>query len=637
VCASCFEVIVDSCSLSNLCALVHAHMCSIPFTLTQVEAVCNAVDLPATNHGRAHLLRIVHDLAGSQSVAPSTQGGSNRNKNGSSSSNCGDELLGQDAGVGAFAAVFSRLRGFLPMVRSLSGCGEVLQVLEAIVAQAGRLVDAVAHERAHEDSEALALAAATGDDQVGDVPDAEAAASSSSSSSTSANAAASKERAKLLRAPVVALGEELSQAAKQLLQRTDLGFQSTGNGSGSSVPRQPKVLAFVVATHLTHSATRLNCLESWASNVLALMAGNSSGDGGGGSDDDDDDGSVSAEAEAALLFPTLNKANFVHYFQPLLATLVCELKAHRLDQGTSGRDPRALLLQTARLVCVFQLAITLTRVPGLQSNGVLMAALKEGRKFVEQVLKAMPLLVEMLADKKLAAKVIDALKDLQMSTRQMQSLAAHGKANKIPTLAREAPVVRKVLETLIYTVKSACTGALVSPQDAAFFTVGVLKARNVDGSVWTAPVEPEEEEEEEEEEEDVDHEDGEPDRVAAVEHDKEEEEEEVEEEVEEEGKVTGSKAAMAQSKKGKKKRVASPSPPRRTKGKGKKARSPVTLTPLLRDGDATDSENDGDENDEDGYGSLVASEEEEEEEDARGMDEDEEVEGEDNDEDDEDE
>ena len=550
----------------------------------------------------------MHDLAGSKSVATSTQRGS------SSITDCGDELLGQDAGVGAFAAVFSRLRGFLPMVRSLSGCGEVLQVLEAIVVQAGRLVDAVGSERAHNDSEAFALAEAAED---GDTADAGA-----SSSSSSANAAASKKRLQLLRAPVVALSEELSQAAKQLLQRTDLGFQSTGNGSSSSAPRQPKVLAFVAATHLTHAGTRLNCLESWASNVLALMAGSGSGNGGERGSDNDDDDDASAEAEAALLFPTLNKANFVHYFQPLLATLVCELKAHRLDQGTSGRDPRALLLQTARLICVFQLAITLTRVPGLQSNGVLMAALKEGRKFVEQVLKAMPLLVEMLADKKLAAKVIDALKDLQMSTRQMQSLAAHGKANKIPTLAREAPVVRKVLETLIYTVKSACTGALVSPQDAAFFTVGVLKARNVDGSVWTAPVEPVEEEEEEEEEEEADNED----------------EKQRYEKGEEKAGSAISKAAMMQGKKGKKKRVASPSPPRRDKGKGKKFRSPVVAT-SLRDGDATDSENDDGGDEEDGYGSLVASEEEEEEEEEEedgdgGMDEDEEEEEEEGDDDD---
>jgi hypothetical protein len=553
----------------------------------QVAAICGAVDLPASPRGRAHLLNAMHDLAGSSSsdrLATASQGGRGEGE---------EPLLGSDPCGGLFAAVFSRLRGFLPMVRSLAGCAEVLRVLEALVLQAGRLADAIAKDQ---HAFALACAAAAGVEDF----EGEAAAS--------AEAAA---RAKALRLPVAALGEELSQVAKQLLQRTDLslGSSSSSGGGGGGAPKQPKVLAFVVTLHLTYAASRLSCLERWAADVLALMCAGSSG--GGNSDSEDE--AASAEAEAAMLYPTLGKANFVHYFQPLLAALGSELKAHNLDRGAAGRDPRALLLQTSRLVCTFQLAVTLTRVPGLQSNGVLMAALKEGRRFVEQVLRAMPLLVEMLADKKLAAKVIDLLKDLQTSTRQMQSLAAHGKANKIPTLAREAPAVRKVLETLIYTVKSACTGALVSPQDAAFFTVGVLKARNVDGSVWAAPVEPEDDEAEEEEEEEEDEEEEEED---------EEEEEEAESEEEapakKKPKAKPSKVAKAASssavassspprgEKGKKKRVASPSPP--PKGKGKKARSPLPAAPQ-RDADATDSDDD---EDEDGYGSLVAPEDEEE-------------------------
>ena len=84
--------------------------------------------------------------------------------------------------------------------------------------------------------------------------------------------------------------------------------------------------------------------------------------------------------------------------------------------------------------------------------------------------------------------VLDIWKELQASTRQMQSLAAHGKANKVGSLAREAPAVRKVLESLIFHVKAAMTSRVVTPVEAAeFFSVGTLKARNVDGSVWVAP------------------------------------------------------------------------------------------------------------------------------------------------------
>ena len=34
-----------------------------------------------------------------------------------------------------------------------------------------------------------------------------------------------------------------------------------------------------------------------------------------------------------------------------------------------------------------KVAMTMTKIPGLQSNAVLMAALKDGRRFVEQFLK----------------------------------------------------------------------------------------------------------------------------------------------------------------------------------------------------------------------------------------------------------
>lgn len=39
------------------------------------------------------------------------------------------------------------------------------------------------------------------------------------------------------------------------------------------------------------------------------------------------------------------------------------------------------------MVVCFQLAMFMTRVPGLQTSGVLLAALKEGRKFVEAFVK----------------------------------------------------------------------------------------------------------------------------------------------------------------------------------------------------------------------------------------------------------
>jgi hypothetical protein len=246
------------------------------------------------------------------------------------------------------------------------------------------------------------------------------------------------------------------------------------------------------------------------------------------------------------------------------------------------------------MVTIFEVTMVLTRIPGLQSNGVLMAALKHGRKFVECFLLAMPLFKELLPTHQ--NRVVEIWKELQVSTRQMQSLAAHGKTHRVPNLAREAPAVRKVLESTIYAVKAACTASLVSPKDAGFFMIGSLKSRNVDGSIYTAPVRGAEEDEDEEEEEDEE----------GGNSDGKEEEDEDEEEAPPPKKKKSSKAKSSSS--------SSSSAPSKSAAASKAKSKKRPLPPLTgEDDDATESDEE-----EEGYGSLVASEvsEDEEEEDS---------------------
>ena len=67
---------------------------------------------------------------------------------------------------------------------------------------------------------------------------------------------------------------------------------------------------------------------------------------------------------------------------------------------------------------------------------------------------------------------------LQGSTRQIQSVCAHGKVLKDAAMSREAPAIKKALEQLIFEVKqmakeNSCLKAL---------WVGNLKHRNIDGT-----------------------------------------------------------------------------------------------------------------------------------------------------------
>ena len=527
-----------------------------------LATVCGSADLVSSAPGRRALVHIIRDLAGADA----------------------DDSVGSNAVVPLFAHIFSRLRGFLPMLRTLPACVDVLRVLESLLEQSRRLT--------------LALVQESGND-----PEAE----------------------NMALEPVVALGEELSQVARHILQRRDLyhagssskfdenGGASTNSGDGHL--KQPaKVLAYTVGVHLEHSAERLQCLEGWAGNVLPLLL-----ESGGSDDEGGNEGGSGDEAAAAQVYPTLTKGNFTHFFSPLLMHLTTELRSHDLDEGSKGRDPRALSLLMQRLVVAFQLAITMTRVPGLQTPAVLLAALKEGRKFVEQFLKAMPLMRDLLEHHRKG--VLDIWKELQASTRQMQSLAAHGKANKVGSLAREAPAVRKVLESLIFHVKAAMTSRVVTPVEAAeFFSVGTLKARNVDGSVWVAP-EPEEEEEDEEDEAEYSSED----EIQVKKRAKKGSEKRSRRDEDSAASPSTDKSASKR-----KKRTASASPPPPSKpGKSSTKKHPSSKKPRgaasrspPRDADATDSESEegggvgsvDDEEDQDGYGSLVASDDDNDEE-----------------------
>jgi len=182
--------------------------------LSILETICNADALTETPAGRSNLRLALNCMAGdpTETETAETAGGGG----GGGSAGC------------AFSAVFSRVEGFLPMLKSLPNCVPVLRTLEAIT-KAARKVDA---SRTADEGPAW---------------------------------------------PELARG--LSRTARKLLTRPDLGAQ----GDEAALRLPAKVLGYTVQVHLEYAPRKLDALEAWAADVLPLLA---NGDDGQYGDED---------------------------------------------------------------------------------------------------------------------------------------------------------------------------------------------------------------------------------------------------------------------------------------------------------------------------------------------------------------
>jgi hypothetical protein len=362
-------------------------------------------ELIESSDGRTQLRRIVRQLTGVEASARSLE---------------------------AFAALSARVRVFLSSCRSLEQCTQVVRVIEAVTVAGQGMITQVQELGALRCPPSLPPSLCLSPAARRQIISEEAMDDS-------------EERARMIR-EADALGNDLSATAMQVLERSfpfNVDGKPQRSGGGRSTPPvtavtsdparrySTKTLGYLVDVHLKYARDRLGRLEHWSRDVLPLLL-------------ETEDCAGPTER-----YPTLTKPNFVYYFTPFFQHLSLEWKDHEFEQ-LQGREARALLLVAKRMVCIFQLAMTLTKLACYQSNGVLLVAMKEGRKFIDGFLKAMPLLKALFPAHQ--RDVIELWQWLQIGTRQMQSLAAHGKTNRVPTLAREAPALRKALEGIIFQV-----------------------------------------------------------------------------------------------------------------------------------------------------------------------------------------
>lgn len=109
---------------------------------------------------------------------------------------------------------------------------------------------------------------------------------------------------------------------------------------------------------------------------------------------------------------------------------------------------------------------------------ILNHSLKYGRQFVEIFSRlALPLIGRNLGQQK--DRVSNILKSLQAGTRMLQNVCAHAKSFKDTTLTGAVPLMRKTLETFIFTVKSMLSKH--NHLDALW--IGNLKHRDLQGEI----------------------------------------------------------------------------------------------------------------------------------------------------------
>ncbi|GLE06374.1 hypothetical protein PINS_up015621 [Pythium insidiosum] len=125
-------------------------------------------------------------------------------------------------------------------------------------------------------------------------------------------------------------------------------------------------------------------------------------------------------------------------------------------------------------VLLFKILVGITK--SFQKALIVATVLKAGRRFVETIIRSMPFLQRHFVSHN--ERVLRLISEVQVATRRMQVLCAHGKLIKDAAAASQVPMVKRLLERFIYRGEELARAHGVL--DA--FTTGVLKNRRIDGT-----------------------------------------------------------------------------------------------------------------------------------------------------------
>ncbi|KAF8383892.1 fcd-2 [Pristionchus pacificus] len=218
-----------------------------------------------------------------------------------------------------------------------------------------------------------------------------------------------------------------------------------------------------------------------------------------------------------LKFFTLNKETFPVVYKSLFIALNSTLQVLiNTRNNMSTDDLLALWSKSCSSFCLFCL---LLRVGTLRSNGVLMSASKEGRRFLSIFSKPngfMSLLEDETTFSLITTQALSIIKQVQMGNRSLQNITVYAKTNRNQSLLMTIPDLRASSETMMRCMHSALT--FLGCERA--FEIGLLKGRNIDGEEIKDDEREETPEDEEREGEEEEEEGGEED-VEEIEEDRE--------------------------------------------------------------------------------------------------------------------
>lgn len=171
--------------------------------------------------------------------------------------------------------------------------------------------------------------------------------------------------------------------------------------------------------------------------------------------------------------PTLDKKSVAIYHRVMFDALVTATS--RLD--LAANDTKFVFNYLGQAVLLFKLLVCLTK--SFHKSMIVATVLKTGRKFIETILQVMPFFEAQF--QKHMDRVIKIITDVQVATRRIQVLCAHGKLIKDQSTASQVPKVKKLLEKLIYRGEALASANGV----LQFYSTGVLKNRRIDGTAIT--------------------------------------------------------------------------------------------------------------------------------------------------------
>ena len=207
---------------------------------------------------------------------------------------------------------------------------------------------------------------------------------------------------------------------------------------------------------------------------------------------------ICESSESGSVPVSLTIKTMPQFYRCAFEELVARFKKASFDTGL-GKCQESLDVCSA-YVGGFSELVLLTKV--CTSKPVHALSVRQSKHFIGTFLtSAMPLLDASFVLHR--GVVTGMLKQLQSATRQLQHLCAHAKQTRNQSMMGSVPGLKRALEATIFRFK-----ALAEKHEFMdAFRIGVLKNRNVDGSVYVERHEKEDDEDDEEDEEEEEEED----------------------------------------------------------------------------------------------------------------------------------